>query len=180
MAEIKSSIEIALERAAAMGSASDDRARQEGRKKGKAMARRFMSGDIDTLRLGDELSRLDAAEASHARAAALETMATELERGEAAAAAGLQELAAGTEAAAAADALQELARDQQEEEAALVGQLSLEMAEQLSAAGISGTAVVPNPGAHPELTARHDAIVAQRAAKRAELLEQVRAVLLQP
>lgn len=177
MTEIKSSIEIAMERAAAMGAAADDQAREEGRKKGKVLGRRFMSGDIDTGRLAAELARLEPGEASHARAVALEEMGPALESGDGAAAAGLQALAADTVASEAAEALLKLAQDQQDDEASLIARLSIEMAEQLAAAGITGSAVVPNPGAHPELTKRHDAIMAERAEERSRLLDRVRQVL---
>ena len=61
----------------------------------------------------------------------------------------------------------------------MLEQLSMDLAKDLAASGIGGSAVTPNPGAHPELTSRHDAIVAERAGDRATLLGQVREVLLE-
>ena len=113
MAEIKSSLDIAMERAAAMGAAADDQAREDGRKAGKSLARRFLSGEIDTDRLAAELGGLNSGWIAFARTAAVERMWPDLEQGMAHAVAGLVALAGGTEAQAQAAGLAELAGDQQ-------------------------------------------------------------------
>lgn len=179
MAEIKSSIEIAMERAAAMGAAADDQARDEGRRKGRALASRFGAGELDAEGLAGELAGLGADEAGFARAAGAEAFWEELAAGDPVAVACIAVLAQGGDAAGDASELAAITRAKREREYQLLEELSIEMAQSLAASGIKGSAVIPNPTAHPELGARLQALDAEWADQRAALLQRIGRVMLQ-
>jgi hypothetical protein len=155
MAEIKSSLEIAMERAARFGGGGkDDLDREEGRKRGRAAARRLLAGEETPQGLA---ARVEGQEGA-ARAAALsEAAATLLEALPGAAGrtalAGLRELAAGRPELAR---LEEAAAGAEAAERELHRRLAAEQAEALAAAGIAGPAARPNPEAHPEYQTRRE------------------------
>jgi hypothetical protein len=152
MAEIKSALEIALERAAALGAGEDDSKRQ-AQEKGQALARQCLEGDLTGTDLAAELSGLGA----EATAAAVGHLLEALDEGRAGALPALAALCLQGPARQAYEAL-ELAQAQRAEAlAALEAELAGEMSQSLAALGIGGSAVRPNPAAHPEYQARCDA-----------------------
>ncbi|MFZ5584997.1 MAG: hypothetical protein ACOZHQ_03605 [Thermodesulfobacteriota bacterium] len=155
MAEIKSSIQIALERAAALGASDkDEERREEGRRQGKAWARRAALGELAPSELRGLVDQQAGAEAEGARAAAGETLLGEIAAGNRAAMAALMALSAGTPAQPPAMELARLLKAEEDVAVAVSRELAAEMLAQLAAEGISGPAVHPNPAAHPQLQAR--------------------------
>ena len=147
MAHIKSSLEIALERAAAMvGDKSEDDTleREEGKKQGAALARKVLLGDVAPSQMIAEMEGLGSAGQEEARKAATEIFLEAIPEQAAPALGGLGALGGRTPAFAAIhqamEALQQ-AVIQLDQEA--MEHLSRELAE----AGISGSAVHPNPAA---------------------------------
>jgi hypothetical protein len=170
MADIKSSIEIALERAAAMGAASrDDVAAEEGRRQGKSLGRRAAVGDLGPADLRAALDRLDAVERTAAVAAAGETLLAELEEGRHQALAAIVALAQGTPAEAPANELTVILGMEGKVEEQLNQELAAELQTQLKALGIGGAAVRPNPLAHPDLERRGGEALARLEIRRQEL-----------
>lgn len=156
MAEIKSSIEIALERAAAFGAADkDEEKREEGRRQGKAWARRQAMGELAPSELRGLIDQLAGAEAEGARAEAGAVLVGEIKAGNRAAMAGLMALTSGTPAQPAAMELARLLKAEEEVAMNVSRTLAGEMLAELAAEGISGSAVHPNPAAHPQLQARY-------------------------
>lgn len=155
MAEIKSSIQIALERAAGMGAADkDEEQREEGRRQGKAWARRAALGELAPSDLRGLVDGCAGAEADGARTAAGETLLAEIAAGNRAAMAPLVALTAGTPAQPAAMELARVLKGEEEVAIAVSRELAAEMTAELAAEGIGGNAVHPNPAAHPQLQAR--------------------------
>ncbi len=158
MAEIKSSLEIAMERAAAMGGGGREEIdREEGDKRGKVAARKFLSGDLDVSALTDEVGSLSGESLSAARLAASEILLDAVPQASDRALAGLGALV-GT--GAEGDLVQRLAEAVvaiQEADAALAEEVAVDMTQELAQAGISGSAVMANPAAHPDYQERRKA-----------------------
>ena len=148
MADIKSSLEIALERAAAMtgdSKAEDDTLeREEGRKQGQALARKTLNGDMDPAQMAAEIDGLGPTGQEEARSSAMEILLEAIPDLAMPALAGLQALDGDTPVLQslfeALMALQDTV-NQLDQEAAQ------HLAQELADAGISGSAVHPNPAA---------------------------------
>jgi hypothetical protein len=154
MAEIKSALEIAMERAAALGAGEDD-SRREAEERGRALARRVLEGELEPK----VLAGLSAGPPA-ARQAAARVLLEALGAGRAEALEGLRALAPDEKTAAAWSDLTEAVEARQAALAQLREQLAGELAGELAAAGIGGEAARPNPEAHPEYTARLAAALA--------------------
>jgi hypothetical protein len=162
MAEIKSSLEIAMERAAAIGGGGREEIdRDEGDKRGKAAARKLLLGELDTSALSDEISSLSGEGLSAARLAAAQILLEAVPHIPDRALAGLgalvdQEVGQGDKAelvrrlAGAVMAIQEA-------DLALAQEVAEDMTKELAEAGISGSAVTANPAAHPGYEERRQA-----------------------
>ena len=174
MADIKSSIEIAMERAAALGGGGrGEQEREEGRRLGKALGRRAVAGELSAPELAEKLGALDQAQRGPATAAAALQLLEAVEEGRRLGMAGLAALSAGT---LAEGPVLELARVLGQEErlaGELSRQLAAELAEQLAAEGISGPAVRANPAAHPQMAQRHQQAMAELGPQRQAALEAV-------
>jgi hypothetical protein len=178
MADIKSSIEIALERAAAMGAASrDEVAAEEGRRQGKALGRRAAVGDMSPAELRTALDRLAAGERAAAVTAAGESLLAELEEGRHQALPAIVALAQGTPAERPASELAAVLGMEGKVEEQLNQELAAELMTQFQALGIGGAAVRPNPLAHPDLEARAGEALARLDTRRQELGQDLKQAL---
>lgn len=161
MAEIKSSIQIAMERAAALGQAdSGEQDREDGKRQGRALGRRAASGELAPENLASSLAGLPQEQRDSARQAAALALLEDMEEGWQGRLTALAALAAGGPAEAA---VVELARVLAQEERLTVdlhAELAGELLAGLAAEGISGSAVHPNPAVHPQLKERYDQAVA--------------------
>lgn len=153
MAEIKSALEIALERAAALGAGEDD-SRREAQEKGRALARRVLEGEAGP----EDLTGLEPAPA---RQAAAEALLAALAGGQLSALEGLRTLAGATPAADAWQGLASALEARAVARSKLHSELAQEMAGDLAAMGIGGPAVRPNPEAHPDYAARSEEAMAE-------------------
>ncbi len=151
MAEIKSSIEIAMERAAALEGRASDEAKDEGEKHGKAAARRLLDDDVDAAAMAELIQARPENQRSYALKAAVELLLEALMSGDDRTLDGLEALPLS---AGKVEALVEAARGRFEAAGELYTKLAGEMSQDLAAMGISGSAVSPNPIANPELQAR--------------------------
>ncbi|MEW5913067.1 MAG: hypothetical protein AB1814_10970 [Thermodesulfobacteriota bacterium] len=177
MAEIKSALEIALERAAALGRGDDHEARREGRARGTALARRFLDQDLAAEGLASGLAELEIGQQGAGREGAWEVLLAALDEGRPQALEGLKVLAQGQAAAAA---WQELERAEQGRLAALTSledELAAELQAELAAAGIAGSAARANPQAHPQYEQRRQAALAQAQQKVAQAAKALSAAL---
>ena len=157
MAEIKSSLEIALERAKALGGVDrKEAAAQEGKNKGAILARRLLAGDLEPQELAEKLSEIPDEGRGPGRMAAAEILLDKLAEDEEQALAGLRIMAQGTPAAKAADDLINSALAIQDKVEDFREELALELARMLMAVGISGSAVRANPQTHPQYQQRLD------------------------
>ena len=156
MAEIKSSIEIALERAAAMAGDDDsDATLEETRQQAQILARRFLAGDLLPRELEHKLREYSGAAGEAARQRLVELLLEALPEKGGLALQGLRVVLAEQEdSAAPLDELQSALERAQNAEAELKRELAKEMREQLAEQGISGPALRPNPQAHPQFEAR--------------------------
>ncbi len=160
MAEVKSALEIALERAAALGAGEDD-SHREAAERGRALARRLLEGE-------DGPGDLAGLEAGPARTAAAEALVEAMSGGKGLAALeGLKALAGEGAGQRAWDALASAADARQAALTQVMRQLAAEQAASLAAVGIGGPAAQPNPEAHPDCAKR----VAAALAKPGEALE---------
>ncbi|WP_449245966.1 hypothetical protein [Desulfarculus baarsii] len=153
MALIKSSLEIALERAEAMMGRAEDTAKEEGRKHGQAAARRFLSGDVDGAAMAELLAARPEEQRRPALAAALEHFVEALLNGDDLAVDGLAALPLDR----AKDKLAALitaARGRFQAAGQLYADLAAVMADDLARMGIGGSAVLPNPLSLPDLELR--------------------------
>ncbi len=155
MAEIKSALEIALERADKIVAESKgpDEATLQGRKKGENLARAYLAGDKSVDEVAQKISELEPAQQTAARLGAARTLLEALEEGRSEAISLLRELAP--------EGAQEVVFELMEADQArakVVSQLEAALSEELRAQfaerGISGPALRPNPKAHPEYAAR--------------------------
>ncbi|MFH1060941.1 MAG: hypothetical protein V1797_19940 [Pseudomonadota bacterium] len=180
MAEIKSSIELALERAATFGAADkDEEQREEGRRQGKAWARRQALGELAPSELRGLVDQMAGAEAEGARAEAGAVLLGEIRAGNRAAMAGLMALTAGTPAQPAAMELARLLKAEEEVAMNVSRTLAGEMLAELAAEGISGSAVHANPAAHPQLQARYEQAAAGLNAQRQAAMRALAQALAQ-
>ncbi|MCF8123800.1 MAG: hypothetical protein K9K34_15435 [Desulfarculaceae bacterium] len=155
MAEVKSALEIAMERAAALGAGDDDSKRQ-AQEKGQALARQCLEGDLAPADMAAQLAGMAPDSAVSAAQALLEALGEDREG-------ALPALEAMCSQGAAKQAFQALAQAQARREKArqeLDSELAQGMLADLAAKGISGKAVRPNPVAHPDYDARCAAALA--------------------
>ena len=155
MAEVKSALEIAMERAAALGAGEDDSKRQ-AQEKGQALARQCLEGDLAPVDMAVQLAGMAPDSTASAARALLEALGENREG-------ALPALDAMCSQGAAKEAFQALTRAQakrHEARQAVESELAGEMAQDLAAKGIGGSAVRPNPAAHPEYEARCAAALA--------------------
>ena len=162
MAEIKSSLEIAMERAAAIGGGGHEEIdREEGDKRGKVAARKLLTGELDTSALSDEIRSLSGEGLSAARSAAAQILLEAVPQAPDRALAGLGALVdQGAGQGDAGELVRRLAgvvMAIQEADAALAGEVARDMTRELAQAGISGSAVTANPAAHPDYLERRKA-----------------------
>lgn len=178
MAEIKSSLEIALERAAALGNADkDDERREEGRRQGKAWARRAALGELAPSELRGFIDQLNGAAAQGAFAAAAGTLLEEITAGNRAALASLIMLTADHPAQAAAKDLAQVLKAEEGVAIEVSRQLATELAATLAAEGVSGSAVHPNPASHPQLQERFQQAAAGLQGQRSAALRALEKAL---
>lgn len=158
MAEIKSSLEIALERAAAMGGGGREEIdRDEGEGRGKVAARKLLSGDMDPSALTGELSSLSGEGLSAARQAAAQILLEAVPQAPDRALAGLGVLAGQGAEGELVQRLAGAVMAIQQADAALSQELAQDLTLELARAGISGSAVRANPVAHPDYEERRKA-----------------------
>jgi hypothetical protein len=166
MAEIKSSLEIALERAAALGGGGHEEiAREEGTKRGQVAARKLLLGELEPPALADELSSLAGEGKAAARQAALGLLLEAVPQMPPRALAGLRAVADNDEENQGIKSLALAINDIHEADEALAVELAKDMIGDLAQAGISGSAVVPNPAAHPDFDERRQAALADGFAR---------------
>jgi hypothetical protein len=172
MAEIKSSLEIALERAARFGGGGkEDLAREEGKKRGLAAARRLLAGEETPQGLAARVEGQEGAARPAALAGAAGALVEALPGPEGPRALeGLRALAAGRPELAR---LEEAAAGAQAAERDLHRRLAAEQARALAQAGIKGPAVRPNPEAHPEYDARRQAAAGEADRQAARAAEEL-------
>ncbi len=162
MAEIKSSLEIALERAAAMGGGDrEELDREEGKKRGTAAARKLLSGDLDAPALADELASLAGEGRRAARKVAARILLEAVPQAPSRALAGLRALVGQGQAGQSLQRLSAAVGALQQAELDLDQALAQEAAAELEKAGITGSAVQPNPRAHPAYQQRRQAALAE-------------------
>ncbi len=162
MGEIKSSIEIAMERAAAMGGGDDRELLQaEAEKKGKVLARRLLGGDLDLEGLVRGLAELEDAALPFARRAAARTLLEGMADNPQASLLGIRDLAQAAGAQEEALAVLSAAEAIHSAASRLEEDLAREMSRDLAQEGISGPALVPNPQAHPQYEQRMEEALAQ-------------------
>lgn len=155
MAEIKSALEIALERAAALGSGEDD-SKREAQEKGQALARQSLGGDLAPTDMAEQLAGLPTASTGAAARALLEA----LEQGREGALPGLEAICPPGPAREACQGLTQAQARREQTRLEVEAELAKEMAGELAAKGIGGNAIRPNPLAHPEYEARRGAAMA--------------------
>lgn len=149
MAEVKSALEIAMERAAALGAGDDDSKRQ-AQEKGQALARQCLEGDLVPADMAAKLAGMASDSAVSAAQALLEALGEERQG-------ALPALEAMCFQGAAKEAYQILAQAKaklDEARQVVENELAGEMIQGLAAKGITGSAVRPNPAAHPQYEAR--------------------------
>lgn len=162
MGEIKSSIEIAMERAAAMeGSDEEELLQAEAEKKGKILARRLLGGDLTLEGLGRELAELEERALPFARRSAARVLLEGMADNPQASLLGIRDLAQAAGAQAEALAVLSAAEAIHSAAAGLEEELAREMARDLAREGISGSALAPNPQAHPQYDQRMESALAQ-------------------
>ncbi len=169
MAEIKSTLEIAMERAAAMGGGDrQELDREEAVRRGQVAGRRVLNGDLKPAELLGELADLDPAARRAARAAAVRVLLDGVPEQKNLALPALKALCEGTPAEEELGGLVEAVAAMDQAITSLAAALAAEQAERLEQAGISGSAVKPNPLAHPDYQARSQQAVAEPAARLAQ------------
>lgn len=160
MAEVKSALEIAMERAAALGAGEDDSKRQ-AQEKGQVLARQCLEGSLSAADMAAQLAGLPSDSVASAAQALLEALEGDRQG-------ALPALEAMCSQGAAKEAYAEVAQAQARREKArqeLDSELAQGMLTDLAAKGISGNAVRPNPVAHPDYEARCAAALADAEAE---------------
>ncbi|CAO0822308.1 conserved hypothetical protein [Desulfarculales bacterium] len=157
MVEIKSSIQIAMERVAALGQGdSGEETGEEGKRQGRILGRRAASGELAPESLVASLAQLPADQRDSARQAVALALVEDMAEAWQDRLTALAALAAGGPAEAV---VVELARVLAQEEHLTVdlhAQLAQELMGVLAAEGISGNAVHPNPAKHPQFKKRYE------------------------
>jgi len=151
-----------LARAAALGGGgSEEIAREEGAKRGQVAARKLLIGQLEPTAMAAEMGSLSGEGKAAARRAAGRVLLEGLSQTPSRALAGL---AALTERdSGAPQAIKRLSKALEamaEAENQLADNLAAEMKDDLARAGISGSAVRPNPLAHPGFAQRREAALA--------------------
>ncbi|MBU1154725.1 MAG: hypothetical protein KJ921_02685 [Proteobacteria bacterium] len=149
MAEVKSALEIAMERAAALGVGEDDSKRQ-AQEKGQALARQCLEGDLTPTDMAAQLAGMAPDSVASAARALLEALGEDRDG-------ALPALEAMCSHGAAKEAYEALARVQEQRERTrreLDSELAQGMLADLAARGIRGSALHPNPAAHLDYAAR--------------------------
>ncbi len=178
MAEIKSSIQIAMERAAALGGASQaELAAEEGKRLGRPLGRRAAAGELEPQGLLEALDKLPPDKRPGAKAAAAEALLGEIEQGRLQGLPALIALSQGSPAEQAGQQLMAILSMEGSAEDKLNQELAQEMAAQIKALGLGGAAVRPNPAAHPNLKARMEQSLARLEQMRGQALAALRGVL---
>lgn len=155
MAEIKSSLEIAMERAAALGGGGKEEiVREEGTKRGQVAARKLLLGELELSALADEISALTGDGRAAARQAAAGLLLDAVPQAPPRALAGLRALADQEEQSQGIKRLALAVNDIHEADAALAEEVAEKMIQELARDGIRGSAVMPNPTAHPDYQER--------------------------
>ena len=174
MAEIKSSIQIALERAAALGAGGgqDEQEREEGKRQGRVLGRRAATGELTPVDLGSRVDALPEAQRASAREGAAGAILEDLGEDWQARLACLAALAGGAGAEAAVLELARVLAQESRLAEDLHQVLAQELAQQLAAEGIGGSAVHANPAAHPQVKERYEEAVAELAPRRQAALAQ--------
>ena len=148
MAEVKSSLEIALERAAALaGEGKADTAKQEAADQGKVWARKVLNGDLPAHGLSPKIASLSKAAQAHARRAAADHLLDKLPRAWFLAGPALEVLAAPCGAEALVASLGQVIGSMEQAVNLAESLMSGEMAKVCQEQGISGSALAPNPRA---------------------------------
>lgn len=163
MATIKSSLEIALERAAAIaGDAKPDLALQEAQAQAKALARKFLSADLEPDGLAQGLAAMAPEQREAARREAAGILCDALAQAKPQALPGLEALAQGRgrELEEALQRARAALEDLDSGQDGLMALLMAELSKDLAAKGFSGQALIPNPLAHPELEKRREQVLA--------------------
>lgn len=169
MADIKSSLDIAMERASAIGGGGkDELAREEGKKTGEVLARKLLLGDIDLDQFSSGLSEATGPGLLAARAAAGEILLAGMPGSPSNALFGLKTLAEAAGMPEYADRVLAAAEDINKAAGQLEEDLALEMARDLTAAGIGGSAVMANPRVHPDYEQRAQAALGEASQKLTE------------
>ncbi len=162
MGEIKSSIEIAMERAAAMGGGDEREMLQaQAEKQGKVLARRLLGGDLDLEGLARALAQVEEENLPVARRAAAQVLLEGMADNPQASLLGIRDLARAAGAQEEARAVLSAAEAIHGAAGRLEEELAREMAGELAGEGISGPALVPNPQAHPRYQERMEEALAQ-------------------
>lgn len=177
MAEIKSAIEIAMERAAVLGGGDDHETRRQARAKGKALARRYLDADLDGQGIIAGLAGLGEGQEEHARQGLARTLLLALEEGNARALAGLKTISPEGQAAQAWQDLASAEDARLDSLATVEQELAGEMLARLVQAGIGGSAVRPNPMAHAEYGQRTQSALAATEDQVALATAKLRAAL---
>lgn len=178
MAEIKSTLEIALERAAAMGGGDRETLdREEAARRGKVAGRRVLNGNLKPAELVGELADLAPGARQAARAAAAQVLLDGVPDQKTLALPALKALCEGTPAEDKVGELVEAVTAMDQAITSLAAALAAEQAERLKQAGITGSAVKPNPLAHPDYEARSKQAVAEPAARLAQAKQALRQAL---
>ena len=155
MSEIKSTLEIALERARALGDDQDGDQIEQGRKRGEILARNLLTGELTPGQMLVEMGNLPPTAGQVARRSAAQHLLAGLLGNPEAALGGLAGLT-GEDAGPALTRLSQAVAAGAQTLVELDGELAAEMAQKLEAAGITGPALRPNPRTHPEFDERQE------------------------
>jgi len=150
MPAIKTSLEIALERAAAMAAQAEDNSEEEAREAGLVAARKVLNGQIGPERLAGEIGALSKDEQGPALSAAAEKVLEALMAGNDFAALAVDNLAEAFGAREEAGRLRAAAHLGAQAQALVQQEVAERVLAELAEDGIGGEAIVPNPLAHPE------------------------------
>jgi hypothetical protein len=162
MGEVKSSLEIALERAEAMSSGDQgEEERERGMRKGQIIARKVLAGDLDPKQGSLEISALSGAERQGAAQAMVENLVAKLPEQAALAFPALAELLD----AAAVQKLEQVLAEMTSARDGELAKLEDELGKEFAALGLSGPALRPNPLSHPQAKARLEAVLSPAAGR---------------
>ncbi|MGD8562687.1 MAG: hypothetical protein PVG03_09135 [Desulfarculaceae bacterium] len=170
MGEVKSSLEIALERAEAMSSGDKgEEEREQGRRKGQIIARKVLAGDLDPKQGAGEISALSGAERQGAAQTMVEHLMAKLQEQAPLAFPALAELLD----AAAVQKLEQVLAEMTSAGDGELAKLGDELGKEFAALGLSGSALRPNPLSHPQAEARLKAVLSPVAGRLQEAKAEV-------